>query len=164
MTISVSALRSVLYYEPLTGVFIWQGRPPWAAPNWNWTGKVAGAKVNGYMAIKVNYRRYYAHRLAWLYMTGQWPTEQIDHINLDRADNRWVNLRAATAQQNIRNRNVMRTSTTGIKGVYRHRKRYRALIGIDGKQVNLGHFEDAKQAAAVRLNAERHHFKEFARD
>lgn len=118
------SLRELVKYDPDTGVFIRtvdQGR--WKA------GEIAGGPQNrGYLRIAVAGERHLAHRLAWLYMTGQWPQENVDHRNGVRTDNRWTNLRAATPKQNQMNRGADSGSASGYKNVYRAKKGWRVRI------------------------------------
>lgn len=106
-------LKSILHYDPETGKFTWlasRGRAP--------SGAVAGC-VNGYgyRVIAIGGKQYREHRLAWLYMTGEWPPEQVDHIHPNRADNRWCNLRKATQTQNNHNARISAASASSAKGV-----------------------------------------------
>ena len=88
--LTAARLRKMLHYDPETGVFTRL-----------WTGNVTGCPdAKGYLRIAADGRSYRAHRLAVLYMTGAWPSEQIDHINQVRTDNRWSNLRPATNGEN----------------------------------------------------------------
>lgn len=116
-------------------------------------GAVAGTpKENGYVQINVGGRFYYAHRLAWLYMTGKWPTAQIDHINRMRADNRWENLREATHVENMRN-STGTTNATGFRGVYRDREPYGFYFQVRagrGHRICRGGFRTAEEAAIAR--------------
>lgn len=94
-------LKELLFYNPETGNFTWLVRSADRIK----IGQTAGCldKTNGYISIKVDKRRYTGHRLAYLYMTGEFPTE-IDHINRNRADNRWENLRNVPHSINMKNR------------------------------------------------------------
>jgi len=99
-------LRDILWYDPETGVFIWL-RPP--KHNSKLLGKPAGnTRPDGYTTIRINGEAYYAHRLAFLYMTGQWPEPETDHIDRNPFNDRWSNLREATSSLNKYNqeRNV----------------------------------------------------------
>lgn len=117
MKLTQTRLREVLTYNPDTGDFIrinnYQSR---------FIGKPAGT-VNGTgrMSIRIDGRHYLAHRLAWLYVTGEFPPtgKDIDHINRNPLDNRWCNLRLATRSQNLGNIAVTGANTTGYKNVYR---------------------------------------------
>ena len=118
-------LKEVLHYDPETGIFAWQvqtGRSRLDSP--------AGyTRRDGYRQIKVDKRVYLAHRLAWLFMMGAWPSEEVDHINCNKVDNRWTNLRPATRGQNNANSRARR-SKSGIKGVLPAASgRYYAYIG-----------------------------------
>ncbi len=86
-------LKAVLHYDPETGIFTRYGH-----------NKCGSKTYQGYIGIGIKRKTYYAHRLAWLYMTGVWPSKEIDHKNRIRDDNRWVNLREATRSMQSRNR------------------------------------------------------------
>jgi hypothetical protein len=113
--------------------------------------KPAGSKNHGYIVIQIDGTKIFAHRLAWIYMTGRQPLYDIDHINLNRADNSWNNLREATRSENKANTTPPVTNTSGVKGVswHKHRKNWRATIKIDGKAKHLGSFADIEEAKAA---------------
>lgn len=118
----------------------------------------------GYIKIKVDGIQYPAHRLAWLYMTGEWPRHDIDHRDMNRVNNRFANLRDATRSQNKANQRAYVGSATGLKGTYRIAEgRFRSIITIDGKRQHLGYFAIAEEANAAYLIAARQGFGEFAR-
>lgn len=157
-------LRRMLNYDPATGVFTWLVKP-----NRNIrVGSVAGCFGKGspgYCYIKIGGRDYLAHRLAWLYMTGEWPTEQIDHRDTDRLNNQWRNLRAANRSQNKANGKRQINNTSGFKGVYwdaRYRK-FCARIRVNGKTIHLGYRITAEEAHALYVAAALEHYGEFAR-
>lgn len=156
-SISQSRLRELMNYEPDTGTFTWR-----------LTGKVSGASIGkrGYRQICVDGQRYYAHRLAWLYVYGQWPAGQVDHINRSRHDNRIANLRLATRQQNNWNASLRRDNTSGLKGTCLHRRTglWQARIGVNGRQITLGYFRTAQAAHAAYAAKAREIFGEFAHD
>ena len=118
--LTADRLRELLNYDPDTGVFTYRvTRAPRFRP-----GDMAGhVDVHGYRVIGLDLRIYKAHRLAGLYMTGEWPKHEVDHKNLDKADNRWVNLRPATHGQNRQNIGALKNNWTGCKGVYLRRGR-----------------------------------------
>lgn len=106
-------LKELLNYDQETGIFTWNKSRIGIT-----TGKVAGTiKPTGYIVILVNRRLYRAHRLAWLYVTGEWPKYEIDHINGDRMNNRFSNLREATKAENNWNKKIRSDSKTGFKNV-----------------------------------------------
>lgn len=155
-------LRQILKYDPATGLFQWRASRGSLAP----AGAPAGSKtVHGYWTIRVNKHPYYAHRLAFLYMTGEWPTAQVDHANRDRCDNRWANLRAASHSENVWNRGRLATNKSGFKGVsWRAKiKRWRAQICVDGKIRELGRFRTAEAAHEAYCVAAQEAFGQFAR-
>jgi HNH endonuclease/AP2 domain len=152
--ITLERLREVLEYNPESGVWVWKVANSRRAP----AGKIAGSlDNNGYVVIRIDRAIYKAHRLAWLYMIGSWPRSTIDHINLEPADNRWVNLREATHSQN--NANTRRCGASGIKGVYPHRGRWR----VNFRNKYVGIFDTQEQAREAYLSAARSAFGEFAR-
>lgn len=146
--ISQERLREVLCYSPVVGVFEWRrgGRRIRK-------GGLAGAVTKaGYVRLCVDGRLYEAHRLAWLYVTGEWPDQCIDHIDGDRSNNAFKNLRLAEYADNSANMRVNCRSTTGIKGVtYLHScDRWRARVRRGGQMVLdqvFGSREEARAAA-----------------
>jgi hypothetical protein len=160
--LTAESLKKLLRYDPETGAFNWVRAK---GKRRDLDGRPAGSNQNGYTYIRVNYFNYPAHRLAWLYMTGAWPSHEIDHKNLVKNDNRWQNLRSATHAENLRNLPLNRRSTSGIRGVSfcKYTKRWRAHITINRKMITIGRFDDRADAAAARLEAERGLYGEFAR-
>ena len=146
-------LREVLHYDPETGVFTWLVRTSTRIK----VGDVAAAADGrGYIVIGVDGVLYKSHRLAFLWMTGEWPPQFVDHINGVRDDNRWSNLRPATRSEN--NQNVRRAragNRTGLLGVCRYRKRFKAQIRVDGRNLCLGTFDTPEQAHEAYLAAKR---------
>ena len=131
---------------------------------WNTTqsNRVAAGTVagwyEGYWRIQHNGKKYKAHRLVWLHETGIWPTGQIDHINGNRADNRFTNLREVTNQQNQHNRLAQKNSTTGVKGVSLSRTgRFEAQIRNNGTKIHLGTYGTIGDAARAYLAAAQQH-------
>jgi hypothetical protein len=105
---------------------------------------------NGYLSIRVLNKSYKAHRLAWLYMTGEWPKNVIDHVNGIKDDNRFCNLREATSSQNMFNCKLTKRNTSGFKGVSfnKRKNKFVAQIRINKKQTYLGVFDTAELASA----------------
>ena len=114
--------------------------------------------------IIIDSKEYIPYRLAWLYMTGEWPTNFIDHINRNRTDNRWSNLREATYAENNRNKSIGINNTSGYKGVSWHKRRgkYRAEIRVNGKSKHLGYFDNKEDAYASYIQAAKLYHGEFA--
>lgn len=109
----------------------------------------------GYRYIGIGCKTYGAHRLAWFYMTGEWPKE-VDHQNRKRDDNRWSNLREATKGQQRQNQSIGRANKTGYLGVRQHRcGKFEANIGVEGRSVYLGLFPTALGAYRAYLKAKR---------
>lgn len=150
-------LKELLSYDPYTGKFT--HLRTWAATA---AGSIAGTLSDrGYVRIGVDGEEFRAHRLAWFYVHGEWPGDEIDHINGDRTDNRIANLRIVTHAENMQNvRAKLRRNTSGITGVSWHkaRKKWRAAISINGKRYHLGLFATSDQAQAAYAAAKiRHH-------
>lgn len=154
-------LRELLSYEPEAGKFIWKVSRGGITP-----GTVAGAAdQRGYMLIRVDGVLYRACRLAWFYMTGEWPKEQIDHKNLNQGDDSWDNLRLASNGQNGMNKRVRRDCFSGLKGAHYFKRdgTWYSSISVNGKRHNLGTFPDAISAHnAYAAAAQKFHGK-FAR-
>ncbi len=108
------------------------------------------SNVLGYVTIRLDRKSYLAHRLAWLYMTGKWPKGQIDHINMDRGDNRWKNLRDVTSSQNKCNKLARKDSVTGRKCIHKQKYGYHVSIKLDGKRVYSKFFKSLQNAIIAR--------------
>lgn len=154
-------LRRLLSYDPETGVFTWRTTVNSRAKE----GSRAGCDADGYRKIGFAGRQQYAHRLAWLYMTGEWPINFVDHINGNKADNRWCNLRQATLAENVRNSRPHKDGKTGLKGVCfdKAKQRYQAGIRVDGKFVFLGRFNCPTAAHFAYCRAAKTLHGQFAR-
>jgi hypothetical protein len=105
-----------------------------------------------------------AHRVAWLYMTGEWPAGDIDHINNNRSDNRFSNLRPATRSLNIANSTKKKSNSSGFKGVSfsKANRKWFAKITVNYRQQSLGYFNTPQEAHAAYVHAAREAFGEFA--
>lgn len=153
-------LKLILKYESDTGIFRWLvSRPNGVKPN-----DIAGAVADsGYRRIKINNRSYAAHRLACLYMTGEWPLSVVDHIDADKLNNSWVNLRQANHQQNAGNAKLSKANITGLKGVSPNRHQWQANIRVAGKLRFLGRFDSPEAAHRAYLTAAETHFGQYVR-
>lgn len=143
--LTVEELRRNLLYNPDTGEWIWLI----AQSNFIQAGRRAGKVVSGgYTQIFFHGKGYYSARLAWFYMTGKWPDEQIDHINRDRMDDRWCNLREATFGENQMNTGLAQNNTSGYKGVsWRvQSQKWEARVN----NIYLGMYDSKEEAKAVR--------------
>ncbi|MCI0598713.1 MAG: HNH endonuclease [Beijerinckiaceae bacterium] len=167
--ITASELRKLLHYCPQSGNFTWltRGGDDRLTNSWNarYAGTIAGSvnKKHGYRYISIDGRLYLAHRLAFLNMTGALPRDDVDHVNLDRSDNRWINLREATQSQNQANTRKPRGNTSGWKGASRNGSRWQAQIGVNGKQIYLGRFRTPEEAHAAYCEAAVKYYGDFAR-
>jgi hypothetical protein len=148
-------LKKLITYDPDTGILKWiKPRNTRAAKPENISDGFPHNK--GYMQIGINKKRYFVHRIIWLYMTGNFPKYQIDHINGVKTDNRFSNLREVTNQQNNFNNKA--------KGYcfVKDRNKYLASIYVDGKNISLGLFKTKEEARASYLEAKmKYHGKEF---
>jgi hypothetical protein len=150
--ITQERLKYWLTYNPELGQFYWNNAPRQGIKK----GSIAGAAKSGYCHIGLEKISYSAHRLAWLYMTGRWPTDEIDHIDGDGFNNKWSNLREATRSQNQANRQFQDIAGFTLIG----KNHYRVKIG---HQV-LGTFSSEKEARAVYLKARKERYGEFNPD
>lgn len=154
--LTAERLRELVSYDAESGVFT---RIKTDRRNTRYLGPIPHNPCgNGYAYIGVEGKRYPAHRLAWLYVQGRWPDDDIDHINGNRTDNRLSNLRAVSREVNNQNRRKTRSNNKcGLMGVswHTHSRCWRARIMIRGKEIPLGHFDSKEQAYAAYLDAKR---------
>ena len=141
----VSSIRGAYTYDPETG-----------ALTVNKTGRIAsGRNRHGYILVQHKGTKFYAHRIAWLLSTGEWPSGQIDHINGDRSDNRRANLRDVSRSENLQNRTKSRNSTGYIGVTYLPKEGlYQARI-FAGRSYSLGRFRTAEKAHLAYLEAKK---------
>jgi hypothetical protein len=141
-----------LSYDQETGIFTW---------NYDGTrgvkaGDIAGYKMpDGYIMLSVGGRKIVAHRVAWLFVYGEFPEGNLDHINRNKADNRIANLRNATYEQNAQNREKNCRNTSGYKGVTWHKRdqRWQAAITIKRKVIHLGYYQNPLDAYSAYIEA-----------
>lgn len=153
--ITQEAIKEFLEYNPLTGAFTWiksKSKRKQAGSN---AGCPAG---DGYTRICFNKKLYQSHRLAALYMLGDLPKNSLDHIDGDKSNNAWSNLRAATLTENQQNRlRKNKNNKTGFLGVFIHKtsKRYIAQIRVNKKNTHLGSFATPEEASEAYKQAKR---------
>lgn len=148
--LTADRLRQLTHYDPETGVFTRLTK--WGSKD---IGDIPGSlSPQGYWYIGVNSKVYPAHRLAWLYVHGEWPQGDIDHIDRDRLNNRIANLREATRSTNLHN-SPNRGAASGHKGVYRTQEgNWQARIRVNDHVHHLGTFKNLEDAVAARKFAE----------
>jgi hypothetical protein len=152
--LTAEQLKKFLAYDAATGLFTWTT----ITTNRVKAGQSAGyVQKRGYIAIGLMGRTWLAHRLAWLYVTGTLPHGQVDHINRNRTDNRFANLRLATNAQNQHNASMRKNNRSGVHGVSWDQKsgKWLAKICINRRQKFLGHFATIEAATEARLAAEK---------
>jgi len=160
-------LRRILRYDPDTGAFYR------LVPSGNGRYKpgsradhVASSNYGKYPVYRVyaKGKAYEAHRLAWFYMTGEWPKYLIDHIDNEGTNNAWRNLREATRITNAHNAKRHKDNSTGYKGVCKITEHiFMAAIQVNGKRIHLGKYKSALEAHEVYCIAAKRYFGEFAR-
>jgi hypothetical protein len=164
--LTIEQLRAALDYDPDTGIFTWCYRPD-CPVQWNgkWAGKQAGSPSGGFITIRVSRKHYHAHRLAWAFAYGEWPTGYVDHANGDWRDNRISNLRIASKSQNAANSGVFAHNTSGLKGASWSKRygKWVAQITYRGSNRFIGHFRTAEEAHAAYCDTARRLQGEFAR-
>lgn len=160
MRLTAERLRQVLHYEPGTGAFTWLISPVGSVA----IGSPAGVNNGrGYIRIRIDGGRYMASKLAWLYVTGEWPKYEIDHRDRNRSNNAWSNLRAATRSQNVFASDYSSRSRHALpRGVSRNWGRFSAAVTIDGVRRHLGTFDTAEEAGTVYARAAARAYGEFA--
>jgi len=150
--ITEDVLKSRLNYDKDTGIFTFI-----KSAGSRKKGDIAGSlNVNGYINIKINKKFYKAHRLAWLYVYGEMPNGDIDHLNHIRTDNRIENLRVVDKHTNMKNQKRNTKNKSGVAGVYWHNKQklWHSYITLSYKRIHLGSFTEFSEAVKARKNAE----------
>lgn len=151
----VEKLRQLVHYCPDTGVFT---RLVTTSPNAKKGDRCGNEPIqNGYCLIRIAGTQYKAHRVAWAYMTGEWPSGVIDHINGIKHDNRFTNLRDTSKSINRQNQRTVRSDnlSSGVTGVSwcRHHNKWKAYIRVDGKLRHLKYCDSVDDAERVYLKA-----------
>lgn len=154
-------VMSRVSYDPETGIVT---RRVKSVFHKRWDGtEVKGSKTRGYVMFYIGKKRFWAHRVAFLFMTGDWPAGVVDHINRDKSDNRWVNMRVCTQAQNSCNRSVQSNNTSGVRGVSRvpGKDKWVAVIKFNRRTHYIGQFNSIEEASAARRKAAERFYGEF---
>lgn len=158
---NIDELKSLLSCDLETGAIHWIAKGKGMIKK-----KAAGTLLHsGYLGICIGPKRWQAHRIAWALHHGEWPKDQIDHINGIKTDNRICNLREATNSQNGKNLGLSKANKSGVKGVSfeNYTQKWKASIKVESKTISLGRFNSIEDAAIARKLAEQHYFKEWNR-
>lgn len=160
-------LREVFSYDPEEGILRWK-KPTTRSVH---IGDLAGnifttVDGNRYIKVKLNGKDYRAHRLIWCIVTGEWPSKQIDHRDLDGLNNRFKNLREASNTENGWNQKKKKTNKSGYKGVHLHKSNGKWIARIrvgGGRRLELGFFDSPEEAGAAYNKAALQYHGDFAR-
>lgn len=173
MQLTQEIVRELLDYNPETGKLTWKNRDgkwfkdtekrtathscnQWNSKNANTEAFRNISKTTGHKCGSIFYKLYKSHRIIWLWQTGEWPKEQIDHINRIRHDNRWINLREVSNLENQKNKNPQKNNSSGRNGVYKlPNGDYQVSIGVNGKSVYIGYAHSFEEAVALREKADK---------
>lgn len=158
MIITQDELKKLLSYDPETGEFIWLCKKRKSNIN-GFAGTLAYRGGKKYIQLSINLKKYYAHRLAWFYVNGFWPKNEIDHINGNGCDNRIENLRCVDRVENCRNQRKRNDNKSGITGVCWDKKqnKWKSYINIYGIFKNIGHFDNLFDAACSRKSMQQYY-------
>lgn len=147
--ITQEKLKELFVYDPDSGLFVRRKRVAPNAPS----GQVVGTKgTHGYLRVSIGNKYYALHRLAWLYVYGELPSGQVDHINRVRTDNRIGNLQSVTQCENMHNLSISSRNTSGHQGVAwnRSRSKWQVQVSAYGVRKYIGLFDDFDEAVAAR--------------
>jgi len=151
--ITQKRLKELLHYDPATGIFTWLVSRTRVRK-----GDRAGSlQSSGYRCIGIDGKLYQESRIAFLYMEGYFPENDVDHINRKKDDNRWCNLRHVSRRCNMRNTGLQKNNKSGVKGVCWHRNKgkWAVQIKVNGKMIHLGCYESFDLAVRSRYYAEK---------
>lgn len=166
-TLTQELLKEFLSYNPETGIFTWLPRDrKWFKNDGayrSWNTKYPGTKAmcltpEGYIKISILKKRHQAHRLAWIYVTGEQPPKILDHINRIKSDNSFSNLRPATKAENAQNMEFTnKNNATGFLGVFtqKNTNRYRSRIKVNAEFIHLGYFDTPEEAHNAYISAKK---------
>ena len=156
MLVNQNILEQLISYDPDTGVVVRIGRVVTGGKIKPYHNVPTTKSASGYLQIGILSKIYYTHRLIFLLINGEFPQYEVDHINGDRIDNRWVNLRLVTRGVNVRNSGKNSKNTSGFNGVYFDKagKKWLACIWREGAQRHLGYFDNIEDAVEARRIAE----------
>jgi hypothetical protein len=157
--ISQKEALELFEYNSFSGALCWKKTLDNRAPK----GKQAGYINNGYIRIGINRKSYAAHRIIWLIIKGEWPKKQIDHIDGNRSNNKWGNLREATPYENLWNSKKHKNNSSQYKGVYYHKRSHKwiARIRVHPKRIWIGSFSSALLASKAYEKEEKKYHKSF---
>jgi len=171
----LDAVRQILRYDASSGKLFWLPRDEFkiksSAHRATWNKRFAHKEAftyvhkSGYKVGTLLGAQMKAHRIAWALYYGEWPSEEVDHINMVKTDNKIANLRLATDSQNASNKSLYSNNTSGFKGVHFHKQsgKFRAGIRLNGKQKHLGSFDSAEEGAAAYQRSMKEYHGAFAR-
>lgn len=173
MIITHRFIKECFYYDFVSGNLIWRYMGKDLFPNeksqkthnTKYAMKTAGFKIKtnygkNYIRVSVKGHKLYAHRVIWFLVYGKWPDDEIDHIDGNSLNNRLHNLKVVSHIENGRNQKIHKNNKSGQSGVYYHKqsKKWKANIGVNGKQIQLGYFKDFESARKARKSAEKIHW------
>jgi len=150
-------LHQLFVYDKITGFF--------RRTDSESSDHITGTKnCAGYIVMSIDGVTHYAHRLAFLYVTGRWPEHHVDHKDRNGCNNQWKNLRECDSRQNAGNSGISRHNSTGFRGVSydKSRSRWEAYITKSGRKKSLGRFDKSTDAAKAYNSAALEHFGQFA--
>jgi hypothetical protein len=152
-------VRQLFDYDPESGFLIHKERHGVKA------AARAGYVNSGYRSVKIHQVSYLEHRIIWLWVAGEWPENDVDHKDLNKTNNKWLNLRPATRMQNVANGPARTRKYGTLKGAFFHKRwgYWRSAIRVDGKLLSLGNFKTELEAAKAYEAASIKHFGEYAR-
>ena len=155
-------VRELFDYDPITGIVT---RRKTTAPMWKFGQIVGCPDRHGYLLVRVDGVLHKLHRMIWLWMTGELPILDIDHVDRDGSNNSWENLREATKSQNLSNRTKQSNNTSGFKGVSwnKQNSKWAAKINVEGRQLHLGFRDTPVECYRLYVDAARKYVGEFAR-
>lgn len=158
--LSINELKEILEYYPISGILLWKKKVAAKVI----VGKEAGCTSKGYRIVRIKGRRYYSHIIAYAIYYNKWPETLIDHADRNSLNNSILNLRPTNRSQNAANSDLSLRNSTGLKGVYWHKriKTWWSAITVNKKQIYLGKFDTPEEAQEAYNTAARRYFGEFA--